>query len=364
MVLRCSLLGHDYGEPDVEREREERGSEVVVTVQEYEECSRCGDRNVLSENTEVRSLSGTSADGAAPPRSESDAEAESTADDQPNRPDAARGEPSGAEAGAGGGASAGSESESTADPAPETTGEDAEILDAEDDASGGVTIPDAETNGPVEARPDPDGQVATDDAVSADHPSDADGEPVTDDGEILEPADESTDDDRAPGAWPDSSDVGPPVDRDGEPTTWPDPEADSDGMEATGDSSDEPGPVADDPAEEQTDAVVLEHTDPTETGADAIATDSEIVDAGPTGPEPDQEPDSSGRPSLSTGSGIERADSVPTPGETPARRTDDVQTEYYCPRCEFVEPDGQGSLRPGDICPDCRKGYLGERPVQ
>jgi len=34
MGLRCSLLGHDYGESFVERDREERGNEVVVTERE------------------------------------------------------------------------------------------------------------------------------------------------------------------------------------------------------------------------------------------------------------------------------------------------------------------------------------------
>ncbi|WP_423985358.1 DUF7093 family protein, partial [Haladaptatus sp.] len=28
MGLRCSLLGHDYGESEIEREREEQGNEV------------------------------------------------------------------------------------------------------------------------------------------------------------------------------------------------------------------------------------------------------------------------------------------------------------------------------------------------
>jgi len=55
MVLRCSLLGTTSA-TDVEREREELGGEVVVTVQD-EECSRCGQRNVISENTEVTNLS-------------------------------------------------------------------------------------------------------------------------------------------------------------------------------------------------------------------------------------------------------------------------------------------------------------------
>jgi hypothetical protein len=55
MGLRC-LLGHDYGETRTEREREERGDELVVTVTEVEECSRCGKTRVVSENTEVTSL--------------------------------------------------------------------------------------------------------------------------------------------------------------------------------------------------------------------------------------------------------------------------------------------------------------------
>ena len=42
MGLRCSLLGHDYGDSFVERDREERGNEVVVTERELKECARCG----------------------------------------------------------------------------------------------------------------------------------------------------------------------------------------------------------------------------------------------------------------------------------------------------------------------------------
>jgi septal ring-binding cell division protein DamX len=68
MGLRC-LLGHDYGETQAEREREERGDELVVTVTEVEECTRCGDTRVVSENTEVTSLSTPSEpDGTAPRR--------------------------------------------------------------------------------------------------------------------------------------------------------------------------------------------------------------------------------------------------------------------------------------------------------
>lgn len=56
MGLKCSLLGHSFGEATVEREREERGSEVVTIVREREECSRCGEERVVSENKEVTSV--------------------------------------------------------------------------------------------------------------------------------------------------------------------------------------------------------------------------------------------------------------------------------------------------------------------
>lgn len=56
MSLTCSLLGHDFGDPEVEREREERGTEVVTSVREVSICQRCGKQRVISENTEVTSV--------------------------------------------------------------------------------------------------------------------------------------------------------------------------------------------------------------------------------------------------------------------------------------------------------------------
>ncbi|GGL69841.1 DUF7093 family protein [Halocalculus aciditolerans] len=56
MGLTCSLLGHDYGEPEVVRNREEQGNEVVETVREVKTCTRCGNEQIVSENTEVRSI--------------------------------------------------------------------------------------------------------------------------------------------------------------------------------------------------------------------------------------------------------------------------------------------------------------------
>lgn len=69
MSLTCSLLGHDFGDPEVEREREERGSEVVTSVREVSVCERCGKQRVISENTEVTSV-------LSPEEVERDADAE------------------------------------------------------------------------------------------------------------------------------------------------------------------------------------------------------------------------------------------------------------------------------------------------
>lgn len=77
MGLRCSVLGHDYGDPEVEREREERGSELVVSVTEFQECTRCGDTIVISENTEVTPSEPTSA-SAGPDEEVTDEPAETT----------------------------------------------------------------------------------------------------------------------------------------------------------------------------------------------------------------------------------------------------------------------------------------------
>lgn len=56
MSFGCFLFGHDFGDAEVEREREEQGSEVITTIRERETCSRCGTYRVVSENTEVTTL--------------------------------------------------------------------------------------------------------------------------------------------------------------------------------------------------------------------------------------------------------------------------------------------------------------------
>jgi len=66
MAIKCSLLGHRFTETEVEEERVEEGSEVVITVREVETCERCGKERVVTENKEVTSLA-TEGDGETGP---------------------------------------------------------------------------------------------------------------------------------------------------------------------------------------------------------------------------------------------------------------------------------------------------------
>jgi hypothetical protein len=56
MGVKCSLLGHDYGDSEVERERDEEGTEVVRTAKRVERCQNCGHTRTISANTEVMAL--------------------------------------------------------------------------------------------------------------------------------------------------------------------------------------------------------------------------------------------------------------------------------------------------------------------
>ena len=56
MSLKCSLLGHRYGDTAVRRDRERDGTELVETVQEVRACTRCGRELIVSETTEVKTV--------------------------------------------------------------------------------------------------------------------------------------------------------------------------------------------------------------------------------------------------------------------------------------------------------------------
>ena len=187
MSIKCSLLGHDFGETAVEREREEDGSEVVITITELETCTRCGETRVVSENKEVTTM---------------------------ETPDDAR-QGGGSDADAGGTSPStggtGSSSGSGADYDPD--GDDAEILDddgGETDAQAqarGATIPDAEADAPADAA----AADAPADAAAADAPADVDPDPEDDaviiDGDAPAEAGDDATGDGATGEWPEETEA-------------------------------------------------------------------------------------------------------------------------------------------------------------
>jgi len=171
MGLKCSVIGHKYGETAVERDREEQGSEVVITIQERETCERCGKTRVISENKEVTSI-----------ETPSDIAGDMIAEDDEPADDGAVAEVDDAV----------EEAEPVADDVPaeavDPDTDDGEILGGDEDAPAGG---DTELEEPSTA--------------SVTEPEEAESEidPEEDDGIIIDDdTADGVDDDRAPGEWP------------------------------------------------------------------------------------------------------------------------------------------------------------------
>ncbi|GAA0727202.1 putative RNA-binding Zn-ribbon protein involved in translation (DUF1610 family) [Halorubrum trapanicum] len=377
MGLRC-LLGHDFGEPELQREREEDGDEVVTTVKEVKTCARCGETQIVSENTEVTTMEqladeaaanatgetdpagegdrGTAGGPAAPGEGEAAVDADGTAGvgAAPGRGDADEA------AGAGDGVTldeepgagtddaviiddgpSGDEGTETADAGPDpgevetptgpadgpdaagesaSTGpsradEDTELLDAgEGSASGGSPATDAEPESASSAEPDAE----------------------SDDGVILDEDGESAGD-RERGAWPSVDEADADAD---ERAAWPDNGGEDEGFSAEvgegGEADVEFGGGL---------------TPEAAAGRDGESAETEYVEA------PDDAEAVAFDAGGEGGTGITR-------GESPDLETagGDEPTEYYCPECGMVRAADGSSMRAGDICPECKRGYVDERP--
>jgi len=376
MGLRC-LLGHNFGEPELQREREEDGSEVVTTVTEVKTCARCGETQVVSENTEVTTMEQLTDEATAAGGDPTDAGA-----DQERKTPVKGADEGGAGRGETGTAS---ETAGAAGLGDDVDGGDAVIIDSDsedDDAIDGPAEPetvapggagDAESAVETDAEPDADseggGAELIDDGPSSagtddDRGSDSAGDSLerdegeyaaypeaetaeapadeeraeTDDGVILDEGDEAADD-RERGAWPevDESDEGA-----GATTPWPEHGGEDEGFSAEvgeGDTGDV----------EFGGGLTPEAAD---TPADGEDEDAEYVEA-PT------QPAGAGETSaVDEGVGITR-------GESPELETStsEVTTEYYCPECEMTRAADGNSMRAGDICPECKRGYVDERPI-
>lgn len=260
MSLRCSLLGHEYGESEIERDREERGDEVVLSVTELERCVRCGNARIISENTEVTQRS---------PRREADAP--ESAAEPASEPDS-RGSFSGANAAA----SSTAETRSDAD-----FGSDRNVGFAADDAGGA---------------------------------------------ELLETSEADADPGRESGSWPEHDGESAATDASRE---WPSLEGDDEGFDAS--------------------------------VPDGESTTVEF--GGGLTPQADQ-----GAEILGGESSADEEDAVEFVRSersfAPDRAVEiEGETELYCPGCDASDLDDRESLRAGDICPVCRRGYLAEREL-
>ncbi|WP_224332931.1 DUF7093 family protein [Haloprofundus halobius] len=284
MGLRC-LLGHDFGETELEREREENGEEMVVTIREVKTCDRCGETQIVSENKEVTAVPG---------------------------PDSALGD---------------------------------------DDATTGVAAETELTGDTIEE------QFEGDDDFEPPQSAEEDDGIILDDEETAEPEPE-----RQPGEWPeanvgdDSDDRMPTVeevegaeaadeggsdaDATDDPTPWPEVDGDDEGFDAEpsdGSPSDVTfGGLAPERADDETEYESRNGYD-----AEFIANGDEQLNG-----------------ASDTADGFTRDESAAVELET---RSEDVPTEYVCPECGLTRPSNGSSLRAGDICPECRRGYIAER---
>lgn len=225
MGLKCSILGHSYDPAGVEREREQRGSEVVTVVRELEECSDCGAQRVVSENTEVTAVVDAEEVGV---------EADDVA---PGGTGRSEGQGQGQGGGPSGIAGAVERSGAVDDDAADQAAGDADAsprsdadVDAGGDAGDQPTADHSATDQPTVDHP------AADDPPAEEFDDIDPDDPAADDAEILTDDDEA---EREPGQWPEEADSGPSEgaadpDRSDEP-------AESDGSSEPGDDVDDAG---------------------------------------------------------------------------------------------------------------------------
>jgi predicted RNA-binding Zn-ribbon protein involved in translation (DUF1610 family) len=313
MGLRC-LLGHEYANREVEREREERGNEVVVTYRTVETCDRCGERRIVSENKEVR------------PVRDPESETVST--------------------GLGGGVTPdlGDEDDDTADDGIGVTGETPAQSDAETPPTSapapqeGVTADDGATPDDGGVTVDEGLESGSEDATADDDPTPDDGGETADDVDDAIILDDGPGADRDHGEWPDADPA-----EDAATAATPDPDAADDGATVVSDGDEWP----DTAGEDEGYAAEPDDGDPADVTFGGELTPTEAGDGSAA---------ANGTASA-TGKQFVAAETVDPVRQDEAHE----ETEFYCPNCGFARIAGGSSMRAGDICPDCHQGYIAER---
>ncbi|MFB6091662.1 MAG: hypothetical protein ABEK02_01485 [Haloquadratum sp.] len=418
MGLKCRLLGHAYGEPEVERNREEQGDEVVVTIREVQTCERCGAEQVVSQNKEVTSIrspdevgldEGAADEGGATPTPEAGAQDAAEGGTAPERegdgpsgrgdaaspastpeeweqaePKASGDRPGGRaeRAGTGDGAASDGDGDGAmaqideAEPDAggdgwETGSDDWDDVDGDGDGDDAVILDTDETERdetqwPEETDADPTRAAAESGAAENAAPATSEASPaetgdderVTNDAEIIDADHGETDahggssadahddasGDRDRGDWPE---------REGHESSaseWPEHDREDEGFAAQADAATEMEFGGNGLTPE-----VNGQPDP-ETNGEAPATAGGERSQSLDGVAP-AESRRTQRRADSTGDGFARA------GESTTLEADvpDDRVEFYCPNCGYARVAGESSMRAGDICPECKQGYIAER---
>jgi hypothetical protein len=410
MGLKCQLLGHAYGNPEVERSREEQGDEVVVTVRNVKICKRCGDEQMVNQTKEVTSVrspeevgldtAGASATGeasgdahaatsggtddgdspvtpvqpeAAPSSGHTDGAVDATVDDST--------EPAvGPAAGRIDNGSPGATASASGDDGTDGSREDDEGEETGDVARGADAIDDAESAADTEGW-----------ETGSDEWDDVDADTDIDDAVILDSAETERDEVQ----WPEASDADPAeADSDGgasEPGDDAEDSTDDDAeiIDAGGDAAGNLGAAAGESADSgEADRGTVgewpEHDGPDEGYSAAPNADVE-ADFGGNGLTPEVNgsatADSGGVDGVAADAAdgyvagepsVAGVDSAPDAGsddgfvraaEPEASEPDvpDNRIEFYCPNCGYAQTAGVSSMRAGDICPECKRGYIAER---
>lgn len=393
MALRCTVFGHDWGEPEMERERREDGDEVVVSVREVRTCGRCGADDVLGESMEVTTTRTPAEDAGA--SGVAGGESGGAVADEEYDPETDDGVILGEDGSEGATAPEEGTGAATAggDDASDHERDPREWPEAPGDEAGG------EAAGTGEPRPWPDpgtGAEGHDDPEADDRfegpasregspTGDAAGEPAgagTDDARVDRNDDPASDEESltARRARPDEDaellDERPPTgvgrsaspgrdesDGGGERVSIPDAEADDAVDDGAGADRAEGGdPDAAPEASGGTDPRREAAADPGETrsgggaGAGPGVTDpddAELVEE----TEPNEQSRATAEAPIDPAPGAKR-------GRDPDRVAESVDpedVEYYCPECGFVDDKTRPTRRAGDVCPECRRSYLAER---
>lgn len=332
MGIKCRLLGHAYGNPEVDRSREEQGDEVVVTVRNVKVCERCGDERVVNQTREVTSV-------RSPDEVDLDADA-ATAGEESDASPVTPVDPSSTDDAPDAGPGVEPAADAT-DDGWETGSDEWDGVEADTDVDDAVILDDETSDNETQwsEEPEPDAEPRSDSDVPPDETPTAEGDGAAGDatgGEIVDAAgDAGAEADAAEPTreWPDHDDVGGAG-------GWPDHDASDEGYSATPndgvDAAFESNGLTPEVNGSSTDAAEL----------DGVASvDDRVAEATYASGDADGEVE-----------GFVAAGEPQSGSDAP-----DDRVEFYCPNCEYTRAAGRSSLRAGDICPECKRGYIAER---